>query len=59
MLVGRGVLLVDSHGDLARLNFRDVPKMRWNDVSFFEPTLPTCRCVNQSAFAAGEDPGRA
>jgi hypothetical protein len=46
MLVGRGVLLLDPHGDLARATFRDVPKMRRNDVSFLDPTYPDCRGVN-------------
>jgi DNA helicase HerA-like ATPase len=46
MLLNLGVLLLDPHGDLARLNFRDVPKVRRNDLSFLDPTDPTCRGVN-------------
>lgn len=35
---GRGVGLIDPHGDLAETILRSIPKSRTNDVVLFDPT---------------------
>jgi len=35
---GRGVLLIDPHGDLAKLFLTHIPRERWDDVIYIDPT---------------------
>lgn len=54
MEAGRGVAVIDPHGDLARDLLGYVPPLRTHDVVYFDPTLPTCPSFNP--FALGFDP---
>jgi len=35
---GRGVLIIDPHGDLVKLFLTHVPRERWDDVIYIDPT---------------------
>jgi len=54
ILAGRGVAVIDPHGDLAEAVLRNIPKTRTNDVILFDPSdreFPT-------AFNMLEQPSR-
>lgn len=52
---GRGVVLLDPHGDLAIEVRAIVPRRRLNDVTWFDPTESTCPGLNPFARVAVDD----
>src|ERR1700753_565239 len=43
---GKGVVLLDPHGDLAFDVVSDLPRHRKNDLVLLDPTRPDCRSIN-------------
>jgi hypothetical protein len=37
VMSGKGVTLIDPHGDLANQALRSIPRSRWDDVIYFDP----------------------
>ena len=46
LVTGRGLLVVDPHGDLAQELQTDVPRFRRNDLLVFDPTDAACPGLN-------------
>jgi hypothetical protein len=55
IVAGRGLALIDPHGDLAENTLNFVPKFRKNDIIYFDPAGPNAMPFNPLMVPPGSD----